>query len=59
MGLISISFQSGRVWHFEVNDIENALSFYETGWIEIITDDNNTYTFNNSNISYIHTKKGK
>ncbi|EAF5877609.1 hypothetical protein AOA01_00250 [Listeria monocytogenes] len=57
MGIISVKLESGETWRFEVNCIEKALSLYEMGWVKIVTDENNTYVFNNDEIAYIHAEK--
>ncbi|MCX81758.1 hypothetical protein DXP75_06870 [Listeria monocytogenes] len=57
MGIITVVFKSGEEEHLEVNDIETALSFYTSGWIEIVVDENNTVTLNNDVIALIHTEK--
>ncbi|EKF1560116.1 hypothetical protein OX521_000050 [Listeria monocytogenes] len=57
MGVITVMLKSGDARHFEVNDTEKALFIYETGWIEIVTDENISFVFSNDEIAHIHTKK--
>ncbi|EIM2067666.1 hypothetical protein LMU11_000446 [Listeria monocytogenes] len=57
MGIIIVVLKLGYARHFEVSDVEKALTIYETGGIEIITDDHFVYTFSNDEIAHIHTKK--
>ncbi|AVU89056.1 hypothetical protein LM601614_40142 [Listeria monocytogenes] len=54
MGVITVMLKSGDVRHFEVNDTEKALIICETGWVEIVTDENISFVFSNDEIAYFH-----
>ncbi|ENI8498279.1 hypothetical protein ABZY98_000051 [Listeria monocytogenes] len=57
MGVITVTLKSGDARHFEVNDTEKALFIYETGWIEIVTDENISFVFSNDEIACVHVSK--
>ncbi|EKZ6910759.1 hypothetical protein QLZ51_001237 [Listeria monocytogenes] len=57
MGIITVVLKLGYARHFEVSDIEKALNIYETGRIEIVTDDHVVYTFGNDEIACVHVSK--
>ncbi|EBH4248351.1 hypothetical protein FKZ78_03615 [Listeria monocytogenes] len=57
MGVITVTLKSGDARHFEVNDTEKALFIYETGWIEIVTDENISFVFSNDEIACVHVRK--
>ncbi|MBF2536417.1 hypothetical protein [Listeria marthii] len=57
MGIITVVLKLGYARRFEVSDIEKALNIYETGRIEIITDDHFVYTFSNDEIVCVYAEK--